>query len=75
MKACPHESGGRFIDICGQFTLTAELGGVPLASVENVTIKPYSTFHTMWEMFDEVHRLANEGDDDITTPKPTWNIT
>ena len=70
MKACPHESGGRFIDICGSFTLTAELDGVPLASLENVTIKPYASFHTMWEMFDELLRLAEEGDDDSTTPAP-----
>ena len=56
----PHESGGRFLDICGEFTLTAELDGVTLASLENVTIKPYASFHTMWEMFDEIERLAGE---------------
>ena len=66
----PHESGGRFLDICGEFTLTAELDGVTLASLENVTIKPYASFHTMWEMFDEIERLAGEGDDDGATPRP-----
>ena len=66
----PHESGGRFMDICGQFSLTAELDGVILASIENVIIKPYASFHSMWEMYDEIHRLAEEGDDDIDTPKP-----
>lgn len=58
----PHESGGRFLDICGEFTLTTELDGVTLASSTHVTIKPYASFHTMWEMFDELLRLAEEGD-------------
>ena len=66
----PHESGGRFLDICGDFALTAELDGVTLASVEHVTIKPYASFHTMWEIFDELQRLAEEGDDDGSTPSP-----
>ena len=66
----PHESSGSFMDICGEFTLTAELDGVPLASLDRVTIKPYASFHSMWEMFDEMKRLAGEGDDDGTTPKP-----
>ena len=66
----PHESGGRFIDICGKFFLTAELDGTTLATVETVTIKPYTSFHTMWEIYDELDRLAKEGDDDSTTPKP-----
>lgn len=66
----PHESGGRFMDICGDFTLTAELDGVTLASLDHVTIKPYASFHSMWEIFDELTRLAKEGDDDGTTPKP-----
>ena len=66
----PHESGGRFLDICGEFTLIAELDGAALASLTHVTIKPYASFHTMWEMFDELLRLAEEGDDDGATPRP-----
>ena len=66
----PHESGGRFMDICGTFSLTAELDGETLASLERVVIKPYASFHTMWEMFDGMRRLAGEGDDDAATPKP-----
>ena len=58
------------MDICGEFTLTAELDGVTLASTTHVTIKPYASFHTMWEMFDELQRLAGEGDDDSATPTP-----
>ena len=69
-NSVPHESGGRFLDICGEFTLTVELDGATLASLEHVTIKPYASFHTMWEMFDELQRLAEEGDDDSATPKP-----
>ena len=69
-EGIPHESGGRFLDICGEFTLTAELDGVTLASLEHVIIKPYASFHTMWEIFDELVRLAGEGDDDKTTPRP-----
>ncbi len=69
-NSIPHESGGRFLEICGEFTLTAELDGVTLASLEHVTIKPYASFHTMWEMFDEIQRLAGEGDDDGATPRP-----
>lgn len=66
----PHESGGRFMDICGKFSLSAELDGETLATLENVTIKPYASFHNMWEIFDEIDRLAKEGDDDSTTPTP-----
>ncbi len=66
----PHENGGRYMDICGEFTLTAELEGVTLATLENVTIKPYESFHTMWEMYDELLWLAEEGDDDSATPEP-----
>ena len=66
----PHESGGSFLDICGRFTLVAELDGAPLASFENVTIKPYASFHTMWEMYDEMLRLAGEGDNDPATSRP-----
>ena len=69
-EGIPHESGGRFLDICGEFTLTAELDGVTLASLEHVIIKPYASFHTMWEIFDELIRLAGEGDDDRATPRP-----
>lgn len=50
----PHEGGGRYLDICGQFTLTAELDGETLASLEKVTIKPHASFHTMWEIYDEL---------------------
>ena len=66
----PHESGGKYMDICGQFTLTAELDGVALAALENVTIKPYASFHTMWEIYDELLRLAEEGDDSAATSRP-----
>ena len=69
-EGIPHEGGGRYLDICGQFTLTAELDGETLASLEKVTIKPYTSFHTMWEIYDELDRLAEEGDDDSATPKP-----
>ena len=69
-EGMPHESSGRFMDICGQFTLTAELDGDTLATIENVTIKPYASFHTMWEMYDELERLGGEGDDDSATPEP-----
>lgn len=66
----PHENGGRFIDICGKFTLTADLDGETLASLDNVVIKPYASFHTMWEMYDEILRLSKEGDDDSATATP-----
>ena len=66
----PHENGGRFMDICGDFTLTAELDGVTLASLDHVTIKPYTSFHTMWETYDELQQLAEEGDDDGATSTP-----
>lgn len=69
-NSIPHESGGRFLDICGEFTLTAELDGVTLASLTHVTIKPYASFHTMWEMYDEMLRLSKEGDDDTSTSTP-----
>ena len=66
----PHESGGRFMDICGRFTLSADLNGDNLAVLDNVVIKPYTSFHTMWEMYDEILRLSKEGDDDSSTPEP-----
>ena len=60
-EGIPHEGGGRYLDICGQFTLTAELDGETLASLEKVTIKPYASFHTMWEIYDDLNRLAEGG--------------
>ena len=69
-EGMPHASGGIYLDICGQFILTAELDGMTLATLENVTIKPYASFHTMWEIYDELLRLADEGDDDSATPEP-----
>jgi hypothetical protein len=41
-ESLPHESGGDYLDICGSFTLTAELDGTTLATLENVVIKPYA---------------------------------
>ena len=66
----PHSNGGAYLDIAGSFTLTGMADNVPLAEKDNIVVKPYASFHTMWEIYDEITALAAEGDDDAATAKP-----
>ncbi|MCR5664221.1 MAG: hypothetical protein K6G17_04980, partial [Oscillospiraceae bacterium] len=66
----PHSNGGDFLDICGVFTLTGTAGETTVATQENFTVKPYESYHTMWEIYAEIDRLASLGDDDASTAKP-----
>ena len=65
-----HSNGGAYLDIAGSFTLTGMADNVPLAEKDNIVVKPYASFHTMWEIYDEITALAAEGDDDAATAKP-----
>ena len=73
-EGMPHASGGIYLDICGQFTLTAELDGMTLATLDNVTIKPYASFHTMWEIsMMSCFGWRTRGTTTAPPPGPTWN--
>ncbi len=65
-----HGEGGAYMDIAGSFTLTGMADNVTLAVKDNVVVKPYESFHTMWEVYAEITALAAEGDDDASTAKP-----
>ncbi len=65
-----HGEGGAYLDISGCFTLTGMADNVALAEKDNVVVKPYASFHTMWEIYAEITALAAEGDDDAATAKP-----
>ena len=66
----PHSNGGSYLDVCGEFNLVASVNGKKLATYSSIVIKPYETFHTMWEIYAELDRLAGLGDDNDKTAKP-----
>lgn len=68
----PHVTGGPYIDLCGSFELVATVGGkqVDLGTRATVTIKPYASFHTMWEVYDEIDAIAKLGDNNASTSRP-----
>ena len=66
----PHANGGSYLDVCGSFTLIGKAGNTVIATNNNVMVKPYATFHTMWEIYDTLNQLAAEGDNDAATAKP-----
>ena len=68
--SAPHSNGGSYLDVCGEFDLVASLNGQEIARQGNVLVKPYETFHTMWEIYAELDRLAGLGDDDDSTATP-----
>ncbi|MBQ9046058.1 MAG: S-layer homology domain-containing protein [Oscillospiraceae bacterium] len=65
-----HGEGGAYMDIAGSFTLTCMADNVTLAVKDNVIVKPYASFHTMWEIYDAIDALAAQGDDDASTALP-----
>ena len=48
-EGMPHESSGRFMDICGQFTLTAELDGE--GDDDSATPEPYVEYGVMGQSY------------------------
>lgn len=69
-ESLPHSNGGDFLDVCGTFTLNGTAGETVVAEQQNVIVKPYESYHTMWEIYAEITRLAGEGDDDAKTAVP-----
>ena len=66
----PHSNGGSYLDVCGRFELVGTVGETSFVFHNNIMVKPYETFHTMWEIYDELARLATLGDNDAETAKP-----
>ena len=61
----PHVNGGAYLDVCGNFFLTASLDGTVLGAVD-VKVAPYDNFHTMEEIYQSLVELvdyANENTD------------
>ena len=70
--SAPHANGGAYLDVCGSFALAATVDGQELALDKDVSveIKPYESFRTMWEIYEELDEIAAMGDDDASTAKP-----
>lgn len=68
--SAPHASGGSYLDVCGSFDLVASVEGKEIARQSDILVKPYENFHTMWEIYAELDRLATLGDDNDKTAKP-----
>ncbi len=68
--SAPHSNGGSYLDVCGPFELVVAVGEKTIATRDDIMVKPYPTFHTMWEIYDELKRLATLGDNDAETAKP-----
>ena len=69
----PHANGGAYLDVCGWFVLSAEDeagDAVALGREVAVEVKPYDSFHTMWEIYEALETLAAAGDDNAATAVP-----
>ena len=71
-NSAPHSNGGAYLDVCGTFALTASVDGKDLDLGQDVVveIKPYESFHTMWEIYADLAEIAGLGDDDAETAVP-----
>ena len=68
--SAPHANGGAYLDVCGEFRVVPTVNGERIVTDTTMVIKPYDGFHTMWEIYDELERLATLGDDDASTATP-----
>ena len=68
--SAPHANGGAYLDVCGEFKVVPTVNGTKIASDTTMIIKPYETFHTMWEIYAELDRLSTLGDDNPLTAAP-----
>ncbi len=69
----PHKNGGKYLDVCGVFALKAmspDGKEYPMQTPVTVEIKPYGSFHTMWEIYETLKDLSGKGDNDPDTAKP-----
>ena len=66
----PHSNGGAYLDVCGEFKVVPTVNGQKIDSDTNMVIKPYESYHTMWEIYAELDRLATLGDDNDKTATP-----
>lgn len=58
--SAPHANGGAYLDVCGYFNLNVNLDDAPIGNAP-VKVTPYITFHTMWEMYKDIEKIAAEG--------------
>ena len=65
-----HSNGGAYTDVSGYFKLMAVVGETEIEVHDNVEIRPYESFHSMWEVYDELQALAEAGDDLSYTATP-----
>lgn len=56
--SAPHASGGKYLDVCGYFNLTAKLGDTTIGSAP-VKIVPYDSFHTMQEIYEDLDNMVS----------------
>jgi len=65
-----HANGGVYTDVCGYFDLIMTVGGKDIVAHSNVVIRPYESFHSMWEVYDLLAELADMGDNSADTAVP-----
>jgi hypothetical protein len=66
----PHSNGGAYLDVCGEFRVVPAVDGKRIITDTTMVIKPYNAYHTMWEIYAELDRLATLGDDNDKTATP-----
>ena len=60
----PHTTGGAYMDLCGYFNLSVNDGTTELAKAsESIKIVPYIGFHTMSEIYAEIPKIVEAGND------------
>ncbi|MBQ1270685.1 MAG: S-layer homology domain-containing protein [Clostridia bacterium] len=65
-----HANGGVYTDVCGYFDLIMTVGDTDIVAHSNVVIRPYESFHSMWEVYDLLAELADMGDNSADTAVP-----
>ena len=53
----PHTEGGYYMDYCGYFVLEAKIDGKVLGKLKTKVV-PYDSYKTVYELYDEMERLA-----------------
>lgn len=58
--SAPHSNGGAYLDICGYFNIsvTDKDGNAVTKASKTVKVIPYEGFHTMYEIYDEITKVA-----------------